>query len=504
VQRKADVKQVDVRDLDNLVIEQTVGYALFVLDAHGTVLTWNPGAEATFGWTKDEALGRHYEFLFTPEDGKAGVPRQKLMAITKDGSAGDECWYVRKDGARVWINGLVTALRDASGKPAGFSVIMRDDTHAQRLQERVRQSEERFRLISEALPDTAWTTTYDGSLDFMNARWNLYTGAPVEQALGMGWFAFLHPQDRQATVEAWQKAMDTSQPYEVEHRFRMNDGSFRWFLSRALPILGADGHAVRWVGTSTDIHEQRLTALRLARREQQQAVVVALGRYALAGHTLSELCQEAVNCVREILQSDYAKILSYHPGGPILRLEASAGLLPDEAGKATVEVQGTAAGHSVLTGQPVVVEDFGMNTPFKRSELLQAHGVRSCVTAPIIGTDTPYGVLVTGSTEAARFLSEDVTYLQAVANIIGEALSRQVLEEERRRLLLEHLLEEQLEQERRRVGRELHDGIRQQLVGVKMLATLLKSGWSNRVRRTCRSCRSSAIFWGRRTIRCGN
>ena len=471
---ETDVEQVDARDLNSLLVEQTVSCALFVIDHNGVILTWNRGAEVLFGWPADEVLRCHYRLLFTPEDRDASVPQQELSTATREGTVASERSYVCKDGERVWLSGHVAALHDDEGARRGFSVVMRDNAQAQGLRERARQSEERFRLISETLPDTAWTTTQDGSLDFMNARWSLYTGAPIEQALGMGWFAYLHPEDRQSTVEAWQRAMSTSKPYEVEHRFRLSDGSYRWFISRALPILGAEGSAIRWVGTSTDIHEQLLTSLRLAKREQQQAVVVELGRYALAGHKLSVLCQAAVARVNATLQSDYTKILSYHPKQDVLKLEASTGLTGSETTETVIDMQGTAAGRTVTTLQPLIIEDF-KSTHYQRSELLQAHGIQSCLTAPIIGTGTtPYGVLVTGSTEPARFPPEDVTFLQAVANIISEALSRQVLEEERRKLELEHLLEEQLEQERRRVGRELHDGIRQQLVGVKMLATLLK------------------------------
>lgn len=114
-----------------------------------------------------------------------------------------------------------------------------------------------YRLLAEAMPQIVWTARTDGALDYYNKRWFDYTGQSRERSLGWGWQEVTHPDDICAVSERWKSALASGEPYEAECRFRGRHGEYRWFLGRALPVLDRDGAILRWVGTSTDVHDQK-------------------------------------------------------------------------------------------------------------------------------------------------------------------------------------------------------------------------------------------------------
>ncbi|MCC5650600.1 response regulator [Nostoc sp. XA013] len=128
----------------------------------------------------------------------------------------------------------------------------------QRILEILRQSEERYRYLAEAIPQLVWTTNANGECDFFNQNWCEYTGLTLEQSLGSGWLAALHPDDIKNANEVWSNAVKDSTIYNNEYRFkRAFDGSYRWQLARGLPLKDEQGIVVKWFGTCTDIHEQK-------------------------------------------------------------------------------------------------------------------------------------------------------------------------------------------------------------------------------------------------------
>jgi PAS domain S-box-containing protein len=120
-------------------------------------------------------------------------------------------------------------------------------------EERLRESEQRWRGLTEALPQLVWGATPDGACDYLSAQWTQYTGAPETDLLGWQWLAVLHPDDRGPTREAWSQAVAGGGPYDVEHRIRRSDGGYRWFKTRGVPVRDGGGSIVKWFGTCTDI-----------------------------------------------------------------------------------------------------------------------------------------------------------------------------------------------------------------------------------------------------------
>jgi PAS domain S-box-containing protein len=123
--------------------------------------------------------------------------------------------------------------------------------------EKLRESEERYRLLVDMIPQNIWTTDAEGSHTYFSRRWYDYSGATPEESQGEGWLRFIHPDDRERTLARWRHSLETGEPYEIEYRFRGTGGEYHWFLGKAMPLRNQAGEIVEWFGTATDISERK-------------------------------------------------------------------------------------------------------------------------------------------------------------------------------------------------------------------------------------------------------
>ena len=121
----------------------------------------------------------------------------------------------------------------------------------------LRDSEERYRFLTENIPVQIWTALPDGNLDYVTQRTASAFGMTAEQLLREGWQNVVHPADLARVIERWTHALTTGEPYEVEFRLRLASGVFAYHLARAVPQRAADGTIVRWFGTNTNVDEQK-------------------------------------------------------------------------------------------------------------------------------------------------------------------------------------------------------------------------------------------------------
>jgi PAS domain S-box-containing protein len=116
---------------------------------------------------------------------------------------------------------------------------------------------QRFEVLADAMPQLVWSTDAHGMSDYFNRGWCDFTGAPPEASFGAEWMQFVHPDDLKVANDAWTGAVASKQDYEVEYQLRRSDGQYRWMIARGLPIRDESGAVIRWLGTCTDIHEQK-------------------------------------------------------------------------------------------------------------------------------------------------------------------------------------------------------------------------------------------------------
>jgi PAS domain S-box-containing protein len=136
-----------------------------------------------------------------------------------------------------------------------------------RLYEESKNAAEELRLLTEAIPHMVWTASSDGSPDYYNQSWFSYTGLSEKESSGTGWLSAVYPEDAAAAEAAWKGALKEGHKFEVEYRIRRaSDGEFRWHLSRGVPLRDDDGSIVKWFGTCTDIHDQKMTEEKVRRQ----------------------------------------------------------------------------------------------------------------------------------------------------------------------------------------------------------------------------------------------
>jgi PAS domain S-box-containing protein len=136
-------------------------------------------------------------------------------------------------------------------------VISSWSTARKRAENRLRESEQRWRGLTEALPQLVWRATSDGACDYFSTQWTDYTGVPEGELLGWQWMKVLHPDDREPTRKFWTDSVAGRAPYDVEYRVRRKDGVYGWFKTRGVPIRDEEGNIEKWFGTCTDITDRK-------------------------------------------------------------------------------------------------------------------------------------------------------------------------------------------------------------------------------------------------------
>jgi PAS domain S-box-containing protein len=158
------------------------------------------------------------------------------------------------------------------------SIQSRDDSLTKALQDReealrdAEKARERFHFMAESMPQKIFTATPSGDVDYFNGQWMEFTGLTFEQIKNWGWTQFIHPDDLEVNVETWRHSIATGEPFRLEHRFRRADGEYRWHLSRAHAMRDTQGKVLLWIGSNTEIHEQKEKEqeLRRANEDLQQ------------------------------------------------------------------------------------------------------------------------------------------------------------------------------------------------------------------------------------------
>ncbi|SDP11025.1 PAS domain S-box-containing protein [Nakamurella panacisegetis] len=131
-------------------------------------------------------------------------------------------------------------------------------------------------MIAESIPHIVWTASPDGATTYFNRQGTAYTGHPREVTYRWNWVALVHSEDAERAAQAWHHATTTGTDYSLEYRIRRFDGAFRWHACRAVPLRDADGEIRLWIGTATDIEEQKQLELTLRHAEQNATQVVTL------------------------------------------------------------------------------------------------------------------------------------------------------------------------------------------------------------------------------------
>jgi PAS domain S-box-containing protein len=259
------------------VLDAVTDFALITLDQAGNIISWNVGAERIFGWRSDEILNRHFSLLYSSDAQLREKPLQDLNAAASSGHSGDQIRCRTKDGIHILCRVTLDAINPVAGADCSFVLTARDISRFMAAEAALKTQEERYRALIEASSAMVWRADASGMIVDGSLSWDTSPSTPPENGGDYAWLDAVHPEDRERVTAAWLETLASEKAGTNEYRVLAPDGEYRWVLTRAVPLRDADGVVQEWIGTVTDIHEQKLAAERLRRSEEQYRALIEAG-----------------------------------------------------------------------------------------------------------------------------------------------------------------------------------------------------------------------------------
>jgi PAS domain S-box-containing protein len=305
--------------------------AIITINHEGLLVEFNPAAERIFGYSRDAVLGRQLSELIIPTRYRERHHRgMSHYLATGEGPALRrqlEMPAMRADGTEFPAELAIIPIPNT--EPPMFTAFLRDITERKRIEQQLREAAERFRFMAESIPQKIFTARPGGEFDYFNQQWMQFTGLDLAALQRSGWACFVHEDDLAENIHLWEEAVAKGDPFQIEHRIRRHDGVYRWHLTRALAFRDAGGGVQIWIGSNTDIDDQkreedrlektvaeRTTALRET-NEQLESFV-----YTIAHDLRGPL--RAIAGYSQLLADDYASALDETARHLLQRVQGSA------------------------------------------------------------------------------------------------------------------------------------------------------------------------------------
>lgn len=244
--------------------------ATWEVDLKTTDIIYTPRMAEMFGHKLTDSLP-YQTFIdqILPEDRQNAIKTAFERAL-ETGIYKYEARVLKPDGQICWIRTQGKLFFDNENVPKKMIGTIRDITEEKQLQQTLRESEAKFRLLADSMPQHIWTSDPEGNLNYFNKYVYDFTGMTYEDIDREGWISIVHPEDREENVRLWLESISTGKDFHFEHRFRGNDGNYKWQLSRAIPQKDADGNIQMWVGSSTDIQDHKIFAEELEKQVSER------------------------------------------------------------------------------------------------------------------------------------------------------------------------------------------------------------------------------------------
>jgi PAS domain S-box-containing protein len=282
---------------------------IVTIDHEGRITEFNPAAERTFGYGRDEVVGRYLTDVIVPpslrEKHQRGFARYLATGQTQVLGRRIEMTAMRADGSEIPVELAITRI-PLDGPPC-FTGYLRDITERKRAEENLRESELKLRQMTETIPEMLWSATAEGTIDYCNARVLDYTGFPADEIMGSGWTKLLHPDDIERAAREWRSCVATGAPYRVEVRtFHAADHTYRWCVTSALPMMDQQGCVLKWHGTVVDMQDWKQAQEELRNTQAELAHVtrvMTIGQLTASiaheiNQPLSGIITNASTCMR--------------------------------------------------------------------------------------------------------------------------------------------------------------------------------------------------------------
>ncbi len=239
------------------IAEGAANAGFFDWDIRTEHITWSEGIYHLFGLPPDaEPSFATWLAAVHPDDLEPALTRMH-ESIAKRISLNNEYRIVLPDGHERWINTLGNTFYDEAGKPVRHSGMCIDITVRKEMEEALRESEERFRVLVEASTQAVWETDAAGAVVKDLPSWRAYTGQTLDESLGYGWVDAVHPDDRERVEQLWRQTVAEEKNVNAEFRLKSPGGGYRWTNVVSSPIRNRNGVILKWVGMNIDITERK-------------------------------------------------------------------------------------------------------------------------------------------------------------------------------------------------------------------------------------------------------
>ena len=332
--------------------------------------------------------------------------------------------------ARIY-NFVYEPWRDLEGKVKGILAVAADVTPQFIARKSIQESESRFRQVANTIPQIVWTADASGAANYFNDVWYEYTGWTFAQAKGWGWAPLIHPDDRERAVASLAAAIESGAPFESEHRlFRGVDKAWRWHLVRARPIRDIGGHVVMWIGTATDIEDNKRAQARLLdvqaelrRQNEALATIHRIGQAVAAELDRDKLVQLVTDAATQLSGAQFGAFFYnvINEQGELYTLYTVSGA-PREAFSQFPMPRKTQVFEPTFIGSGIVRSDditrdprYGKNAPYRG--MPTGHlPVVSYLAVPVVSrAGEVLGGLFFGHPAAGRFTEREETIVAGLA-----------------------------------------------------------------------------------------
>ena len=263
--------QISDTDGFRLLVQGITDYAIFLLGPDGTIKTWNAGAARLKGYEAPEIIGKHFSIFYTPDAIESGWPQFELEKAISDGRFEDQGWRLRKDGSRFWANVVITALYDRDGRLYGFGKVTRDFTERKVAEEELRRSEEKFRLLVDAVQDYAiFMLDAEGRVSSWNAGAERLKGYNSSEIIGKHFSTFYPQEDIRTKKPQRELEIAVEQGRVEDEGWRVRkDGSKFWANVVITALRNHAGELIGFAKVTRDFTERKASAQALQVSEQK-------------------------------------------------------------------------------------------------------------------------------------------------------------------------------------------------------------------------------------------